>query len=62
MIQRQQNTLKFDPIIKAAEMLDKLGKEAAVSKVFEHIEKAHDEHENYALSLWREVRRELDVE
>jgi|GEM_PF-4721151 len=57
-----QNALRFDPIIKASAMLNELGKDAAVAMALENIQKAHDEGENYTLSLWREVRRELKTE
>lgn len=53
--------LRFDPIEKASLLRTELGKDAAVNQTLENIKKAHEEHEFYTLSLWREVRQALEV-
>ena len=55
-----KSTAPFIPKAKAKEMFAQFGKVAALSKVMDEIQNAHKEGEYYALSLWREVRRELD--
>jgi hypothetical protein len=55
-------TARFDPIAKASSLLAQLGHDKAVTNAMDEIQKAHANNDNYALSLWREVRQALKTE
>jgi len=55
-------TARFDPIAKATSLLAQLGQDQAVANAMAEIQNAHANNDNYALSLWREVRQALKTE
>jgi hypothetical protein len=48
-----------DPIVMAADLIERYGLEGAKEAVREEITTAHGREDNYSLSVWREVRRTL---
>lgn len=50
----------FKPRDKAVALIEALGVDGAHAQVLEEVQSAHRQADNYALSLWREVRREIE--
>jgi hypothetical protein len=51
--------MKNDPSQIADHLIEEHGVEGALERVREGIELAHDIGDNYRLSVWREIRRDL---